>query len=127
MTHHPPETETPFHPSRAHYGQGEYNDRIETTGLDLADEAFLPLNWPDSEDLLQSILSSEPTALLPVDLLPSQPIIPSTQAAKEQLESPWLTNRDYPTRSQGSRFAVQNLSQIITSEVCPSPTDLFRG
>ncbi|KIW10484.1 hypothetical protein PV08_11448 [Exophiala spinifera] len=71
----------------------------------------MSLNWPDSADLLTSILSADFTNLPALEALPSQTVAP-TESQSDHL-SPWLTT-DGNTQHRGTH-AVQNLTQMINS------------
>lgn len=73
----------------------------------------MSLNWPDSADLLTSILSADFTNLPALEALPSQAVAP-TESQSTPL-SPWLTT-DGDRQHRGTH-AVQNLTQMITSLV----------
>lgn len=80
------------------------------------DETF-SLNWPDSADLLNSILSTDFTTLPSVEILPSHAIV---QGGSELAPvSAWLTSDASPGQLHGGNHAVQNLSQMINSLVWP--------
>ena len=79
------------------------------------DDHFFQLTWPDSENLLQSILSSEFSAFSPMDIFPSQPKVRSGAAPEDQAVSPWLASIQTSAQGHGCNSAVQDLSQIITS------------
>lgn len=80
-------------------------------------DQLLQLIWPDSEDLLQSILSAElgPWPLL--ETLPSHSILMSGHQTAEQVTSPWLTPSGVEGGYHGGSHAVRNLSQIISNLV----------
>jgi hypothetical protein len=87
----------------------------------LDQEPFISLNWPDSEDLLQSILSAEFTTLPALEVLPSQSIIRNALELEPHPVSSWLTSDSKQEHLHGGNHAVQNLSQIIKSMVGWSP------
>ncbi|KAJ9619097.1 hypothetical protein H2204_012808 [Knufia peltigerae] len=71
----------------------------------------MSLNWPDSADLLTSILAADFTNLPALEALPSQAVAP-TESEHTPL-SPWLT-ADGDKQHRGTR-AVKNLTEMITS------------
>jgi hypothetical protein len=85
--------------------------------MSLDPEPFISLNWPDSEDLLNSILSTEFTTLPSLEILPSQSIVRRAEESDSQPVSPWLTTDPSRGSLHGGNHAVQNLSQIINSLV----------
>lgn len=85
--------------------------------MSLDQEPFISLNWPDSEDLLNSILSAEFTSLPALEILPSQSIVRGAREPDPGPASPWLTS-NINQRVHGGNHAVRNLSQIINSLVC---------
>ncbi len=84
--------------------------------INLEDEAF-SLNWPDSTDLLNSILSAEFCALPSLETLPSRPIVRKGQRPDEQFDYPGLTSDSAQADSHGGQEAVHNLSNIIKTLV----------
>ncbi len=82
--------------------------------MSLDQEPFISLNWPGSEDLLNSILSAEFTTLPDLEILPSQSIIRGAEEPYPEPVSPWLPP---DTSMHGGNHAVRNLSQIINSLV----------
>ncbi len=83
----------------------------------LEDEPFVSLNWPDSADLLNSILSAEFTTLPSLEILPSQSIVRGGEELESHPVSPWLTADSDQDSLHGGNHAVQNLSQIINTLV----------
>lgn len=92
-----------------------------TQGLPLENESFVSLNWPDSADLLNSILSAEFTSLPSLEILPSQSLVRGGQELESQPVSPWLTPDTNQGQVHGGNHAVQNLSQIISTLVRLQP------
>ena len=90
-------------------------DMPTETSPSAQDDHFFQLTWPDSENLLQSILSSEFSTFPPLDIFPSQPIVRTGAVTEDQAVSPWLTSIQTSAQGHGGNSAVQNLSQIITS------------
>ncbi|KIW65493.1 hypothetical protein PV04_07750 [Phialophora macrospora] len=84
-------------------------------GMALDQEPFISLNWPDSEDLLQSILSAEFTTLPALEILPSQSIVCSALELESHPVSPWLNSDSSQEHLHGGNHAVRNLSHIINS------------
>lgn len=76
-------------------------------------DPFLQLTWPDSEDLLQSILNNNIDPSAPyIETLPPQ-IPPSANSeASRQAVSPWLPQDGAGRPREGSE-AVRNIRQII--------------
>ena len=113
----------PLAPSTASYPGQARNDAPGTTsqdmleGMSLDQEPFISLNWPDSEDLLNSILSTEFVNLPSLESLPSQYIVRGDQQAEPQPVSPWLTSDSSQSHVHGGNHAVRNLSQMINSMV----------
>ncbi|KAL6408732.1 C2H2 type zinc finger domain protein [Ilyonectria robusta] len=103
-TSHPSGRDESITPVQA---QGISSSATAEEGLAMTDDQFLEINWLDSEDLLQTILSSE----FP-DVSVSH-FISSGQAASGQPATPWLASND--GLSEGRYSAVQNLRQIITA------------
>ncbi|KAJ9610536.1 hypothetical protein H2200_005313 [Cladophialophora chaetospira] len=89
------------------------HDMLEEMSLD--QEPFISLNWPDSEDLLNSILSAEFANLPSLEVLPSQSMVRGAQESEQQPVSPWLTSDASQSQMHGGNHAVRNLSQIINS------------
>ena len=89
------------------------------TPAQVADDPFFQLTWPDSEDLLQSLLSTDfGTWQPPLETLPSHSIIANGQHASEvQVRSPWLATDGAGNTGHSGNNAVRDLSRIITSVV----------
>lgn len=85
--------------------------------MSIDQEQFISLNWPDSEDLLNSILSTEFANLPSLEILPSQSIVSGAPVIEVPPASPWLTSNSSQSHVHGGNHAVQNLSHIITSLV----------
>ena len=100
-------TETPSSAANAEFQQDN----------GLSDESFPSLNWPDSTELLNSILSAEFMALPSLEMLPSQSIVRGGSVMDEEPVSPWLTSETDQGRTHGGNHAIQNLSQIINTLV----------
>ena len=96
------------------YGHNE-SDRA-SPDLGLNDTSMLPLNWPDSEDLLNSILSSELMSLPTLEFLPSQPVIHREPLPIENLPSSWPLLGSDRGRVDGLH-AIQDLSHMINTTV----------
>ncbi|KEF60853.1 uncharacterized protein A1O9_02415 [Exophiala aquamarina CBS 119918] len=80
------------------------------------DDSSNYLNWPDSTDLLQSILSAEFVNLPSLELFPSQPMLPSAALPSDpSRNSLGLSLRDQHSPWLGGENVVQNLSQIINN------------
>jgi hypothetical protein len=102
------------------------NPSLEST-LEPPFKADMQLTWPDSEDLLQTILSSDLSSwTMPLDILPfpqySPVDMPNTQLPLSLPES------HGPSIDGGSQ-AVRHLSQMITSlvshyDIMPIPEGL---
>lgn len=98
---------------------------LSTTDLHPAsDNVLVPndssdyLNWPDSTDLLQSILSAEFVNLPSLELLPSQRLSPPGSPPSETSHSsPWLHPRGQQSPWLGGENPVHHLSQIISNSV----------
>lgn len=99
--------------STSYLPAGEYQSTPE---ISLENEPFVSLNWPDSADLLTSILSAEFTTLPSLETLPSQSIVRGEQELESQPASPWLT-KDMDRGLHGGNHAVRNLSHIINTLV----------
>jgi hypothetical protein len=89
-----------------------------------ADDPFFQLTWPDSEELLQSLLSANySTWNPPVETLPCQPITANeNQSSEGQARSPWLANDGVDNTGQSGSNAVRDLGRIITSLVGHHPS-----
>lgn len=76
-------------------------------------DPFLQLTWPDSEDLLQSILNNgiDPSAPY-IETLPPQVPPSADSEVSRQAVSPWLPQDNAGRPREGSE-AVRNISQII--------------
>ncbi|ETI26008.1 hypothetical protein G647_02785 [Cladophialophora carrionii CBS 160.54] len=83
--------------------------------MQLDHEPFGSLNWPDSEDLLNSILSAEFTTLPALEVLPSQSIVCGTTDLESHPVASWLTFDSNQDHLHGGNHAVQSLSHIINS------------
>jgi hypothetical protein len=92
------------------------------------DDNLFALNWPDTEDLLQTILSSELAALPRLDVNQDATLPPMMATPQGESLSPWV-DRNAATEpdEQGGSAAVSNLSQIITEEVGGHFTKIVRG
>jgi hypothetical protein len=101
--------------SRGYIPNSTYQVGLDEVSLD--QEPFSSLNWPDSEDLLNSILSAEFTSLPSLEVLPSQSFVRGTEDLTSQPVSPWLTADLDQSQVHGGNHAVQNLSQMINSLV----------
>lgn len=75
------------------------------------------LNWPDSENLLQTILSAELENWPASEYL--APELPTSENHQygEEAESPWVQSTTHQGNSHGGNDAVSNLSRLITSVV----------
>ena len=96
---------------------------LPATDLPISDE-MVPgdssnyLNWPDSTDLLQSILSAEFVNLPSLELFPAQPMLPAAALPADATHSsPGSNLGDQQSPWLGGENAVQNLSQIIKNTV----------
>ena len=94
--------------------------------IQLGNETFSSLNWPDTTDLLNSILSAELSTLPPLETLPSQSIIEGGRGFHEASISPWLTSEVDQLQQHGGNDAVQSLSQIINNLVGNLLCDIWR-
>jgi hypothetical protein len=82
------------------------------------DDNLFALNWPDTEDLLQTILSSEMAALSRLDVNQDASFPPMMATPQGESLSPGLDrNAATEPNEHGGTAAVSNLSQIITEEV----------
>ena len=105
---------TPSEPS--HSSQTEYSE-LQNTSLDLD----FDLIWPDSENLLQSLMSSDTTDQwqMPLGTLPSPPVVQDISGLS--LGSPdSFDDRSSslgPIPSGGSRQAVHDVTEMGTSSV----------
>jgi hypothetical protein len=96
------------------------NSTVENwTPAQVADDPFFQLTWPDSEDLLQSLLSTDfSTWQPPLETLPSHSIAANGHhASEEQVRSPWLAIDGAGNTAHSGNNAVRDLSRIITSVV----------
>ena len=101
---------------RTYDSNGAYQDISQNILLD--DDPFVSLNWPDSAELLDSILSADFTSLPSLEVLPSQSLVRGAQALDSLPVSPWLASDMDNHESYNGNHAVQGLSQIINSSVC---------
>jgi hypothetical protein len=88
----------------------------------VADEAsfdpIFQLTWPDSEALLQSLLSTDFDALQPPGgMFPSQSIFSNDQQVNTEPTSPWLNQEDRENIDHSGNQAIRNLTKIITTLV----------
>ena len=97
-----------------HHGTDQVHQSTDPVPMDPdIYDPFLQLTWPDSEDLLQSILNNSIDPTVPnIETLPPQ--VPPTvgSEASRQVPSPWLPQDDVGRPREGSE-AVRNVSQII--------------
>lgn len=84
--------------------------------LALGDTAMFTLNWPDSEDLLNSILSSDLMSLPTLDALPSQPANHLEPLPVDNLPSNWLLLGSDRGGADGLH-AIRHLSHMISTTV----------
>ena len=103
---------------------GSSTNRTHDSVLNPPFEADMQLTWPDSEDLLQTILSSDlSTWAMPLDILPFPQYSPiNVSTAQNVVEFPGTHD---PSMDGGGQ-AVRHLSQMITSlvssqEAMPTP------
>jgi hypothetical protein len=90
--------------------------------MGVVDDSSNYLNWPDSADLLNSILSAEFVTLPSLEILPSQPMLRAeSPPAATSHSSPWLSLRDQQSSWLEGENAVQSLSQIINNSVLSLP------
>lgn len=112
-------------PSMVGDGYAESASYMSTAGLHPASDTMVVpndssdyLNWPDSTDLLQSILSAEFVNLPSLEILPSQRVPPPESLPSETSHSsPWLHPRGQQSPWLGGENAVHHLSQIISDSV----------
>jgi uncharacterized C2H2 Zn-finger protein len=90
----------------------------EQAFVDNSTDPFLQLTWPDSEDLLHSILSANlgpwPQSW---EAVPPQLILATGNQGSGQVQSPWLTSATDGSTDHAGNHAVRNLTQMITSLV----------
>lgn len=89
------------------------SNRSSTAGDILGNEFHL--NWPDSENLLQSILSAD-LDNWPAFHAPELPILDNHEQDEER-ESPWVQSVTGRGSSHTGDEAVSNLTRLITSVV----------
>ncbi|KIX02970.1 uncharacterized protein Z518_06520 [Rhinocladiella mackenziei CBS 650.93] len=91
----------------------DFQTTSEAASLD--NDPFGSLNWPDSANLLTSILSAEFTSLPSLDGLPSQSVFRGGPELPSDPVSPWATLDMDQSLLHGGNHAVHHLSQMINT------------